>query len=73
MKAGSDILKFVAGVENDHFRTEHNSGAADQALLIWNRVRTELAGLPRLRKTDLPAWCVICEKYHVNPHQRKTV
>lgn len=65
-----ELLKLIAEVERDHFRTDCDSGAADQAMLVWNRVR-QFAGLHRITKLDLPSWCVICESYHVTPHKRK--
>jgi hypothetical protein len=64
------LLRFIADVEGRDFRTEHDTGANFNALYIWNHVR-RLAGLEPLKKTDLPAFCVTCEKYHHKPHQRK--
>lgn len=64
------LLKFIADVEGRDFRTEQDTGATMNAIYVWNHVR-RLAGLEPLRLQDLPAWCVTCIKYHVNPHQRK--
>ena len=59
-----ELLEFIRDVEASHFRTDHDTGAQEHALFIWNIVRQK-AGLPRLRKSDLPAWCETHGKYHV--------
>lgn len=55
---------FIKDVESKYFRTNTDTGANDNALFIWNRVRNHV-GLKNLVKTDLPAWCVTHKKYHV--------
>lgn len=62
------MIKFIHEVEQAHFRTEHDSGANLNAMMIWNIVRNK-AGLPPLAKKDLRAWCDRCSKYHVSPCQ----
>jgi hypothetical protein len=49
------LLDFIREVEDAHFRTECDTGANLNVLLIWNLVRKE-AGLPWLQKSDLPTW-----------------
>ena len=66
------LLEFIKSVEERDFRTESDTGANSNALYIWNHVR-RLAGLPDIEKSDLPAWCVKCRKYHQYPHERKPV
>lgn len=63
------LLIIIEEIEKDHFRTNEDTGANLNALLIWNIIRGK-AGLPRLRKDDLPAYCVTCGYYHQDPHQR---
>jgi hypothetical protein len=63
-----DLSRFISEVEASYFRSAYDTGANLNALLIWNLVR-ENAGLPRLKLTDLPAYCVTCNSYHVNPHK----
>lgn len=64
-----NLLKFIADVEDSHFRTTEDTGANPNALMIWGMVR-QFAGLKRLALEDLPQWCVTCRKYHVNPHKK---
>lgn len=64
------LLEFIKDQEERNFRTEHDTGANPNALFIWNMVR-RLAGLPDLKRTDLPAYCEICEEYHQYPHKRR--
>ena len=60
-------IEFIERVEKAHFRTEHDTGANHNALLIWNVVRKE-AGLPPISLQDLPAYCATHKMYHVfNP------
>lgn len=63
------LLEFIKDQENRNFRTNQDSGATWNALFIWNAVR-RLAGLPDLEMDHLPAYCVTCKEYHVNPHER---
>lgn len=48
-----DLLNFIEKTERAHLRTEHDTGANFNALLLWNQVR-EFAGLPKIRRHDLP-------------------
>lgn len=57
-------LEFIKNVEANHFRTEHDTGANQQALMIWNIVRQHF-GQPRLSFSDLPAWCLEHNRYHL--------
>lgn len=50
-----DILSIVRTVETDHFRTVHDTGAAPQAMTIWNSLRYGL-GLPYISNDDLASW-----------------
>lgn len=58
-----DLLEFIKQTESRFFRTDCDTGANPQVLMIWNQVRA-FAGLHRLKKTDLPTFCKICKKYH---------
>jgi hypothetical protein len=66
----SDVLRqFIADVEARDFRTNHDTGATENALCVWNKVRA-LAGMEWLKLSDLPQFCVTCKKYHacvINP------
>lgn len=55
---------FVKEVERHHFRTEHDTGANLNAMLVWNIVRKHV-GLPPLSKKDLPRYCVHHDTYHL--------
>ena len=55
---------FVKSVEDRYFRTVHDTGANDNAMFVWNRVREELCGLPVITLEDLPNYCKTCKKYH---------
>lgn len=63
-----EIMDFIAKVEAAHFRTDADTGANEQALVIWNQVR-RFAGLPKLNKADLPSYCHCCKHYHIRPSQ----
>jgi hypothetical protein len=56
-------LKFIESVEKAHFRTNEDTGANPNALLIWNLVRKN-CGLAPLSKDDLPAYCQTHKTYH---------
>lgn len=51
-----DLLQLIADVEKAHFRTQGDTGANSNALIIWNCVR-RYAGLPRLEREHLPDYC----------------
>jgi hypothetical protein len=55
-------LAVVARVEKSHFRTNHDTGANLNVLMIWNMVRKHF-GLPRLELDDLPKYCVKHDRY----------
>jgi hypothetical protein len=59
-----NIAAFIDSVEKRYFRTIEDTGANDNALFIWNRVREELAGLSKLTIDDLPAYCSTHMRYH---------
>jgi hypothetical protein len=63
MTTETDLQNFIAAIEAAHFRTDEDRGANTNALFIWNRVR-EFAGLPELKRVDLPAYCFKHETYH---------
>lgn len=65
-----DLLKFIQDMEDRHFSTDCDTGANHNAMFIWNQVR-EFAGLHRLKKTNLPSWCDLCQEYHINPCTRR--
>lgn len=48
----SDLTDFIEDIERRYFRTDSDTGAGDNALFIWNRVR-EHAGMKPLTKGDL--------------------
>jgi hypothetical protein len=66
-KSNEAFHDFIKDVESRHFRTVHDTGANDCAMLVWNIVR-DYAGLPRITRDDLPKWCENCRKYHKIPH-----
>lgn len=55
---------FIKDVESRHFRTNEDTGANLNALMIWNLVRKH-AGLPKLETDDLPAYCATHDTYHL--------
>lgn len=61
--ADTRLTDMIADVEKRHFRTEHDTGANPNVLMIWNIVR-EYAGLPLLERDDLPKGCTACKSYH---------
>lgn len=63
------VREFIEEFEKSHFRTVHDTGANYQTMFLWNMVRSR-AGMPRLKYTDLPAYCIECKEYHVRPHSR---
>jgi hypothetical protein len=52
---GSSLWNVLAEVEAAHFRTINDTGAADQARVVWNALRRRL-GLPEVGKYHLPQW-----------------
>ncbi len=66
MEPNPSLLSFIKSVEDNHFRTDTDTGANLNALFIWNRIR-EYAGLEPLRLEDLPSYCKVCDNYHVYP------
>lgn len=46
------LLDFIADVESRHFRTQYDTGANMNAMIIWNMVR-KFAGLEELTRDDL--------------------
>lgn len=64
------LKDIIAEIEASHFRTEHDSGAASNAMLVHNALRMK-AGLPYLTVDQLDGWCVKCAKYHNQPCERK--
>lgn len=55
---------FIKRVEASHFRTNEDTGANLNALLIWNMVRQHL-GMTQLTTKDLPSYCITHKTYHV--------
>lgn len=49
------LIDAIREVEKWDFRTEHDSGAHPNAMLLMNRLR-RMARLPSITKHDLPAW-----------------
>jgi len=47
------LLDAIKAVELSHFRTENDTGANPNALMIMNAFRRQ-ANLPRIYETDLP-------------------
>ncbi len=58
------LHQFISSIEKNHFRTDRDSGANPNALMIWNLLR-EYAGLARLEYKDLPSWCGLHKRYHI--------
>jgi len=50
-----DLKQAIEDVMNRHFRTEHDTGANSNALLVLNCFRVH-AGMERINVTDLPQW-----------------
>lgn len=46
------LLNFINDVESRHFRTQYDTGANMNAMIIWNMVR-KFAGLEELTRDDL--------------------
>lgn len=46
------LLAFIDDVERSMFRTDMDTGANTNALIVWNQLRM-YAGLPALSRTDL--------------------
>lgn len=66
------LIEFINKIEASHFRTQEDTGANLNAMLIWNQVR-KLAGLKRLQLDDLASYCSECDKYHPSgKHMRVT-
>jgi len=57
---------FVNKVQREHFRTDQDTGANPNALLIWNLVRKH-AGMSPITLDDLPTYCEMCSRYHYPP------
>lgn len=57
------LRELIDRVEAAHFRTDEDTGAVENVMLIWNIVRQE-AGLSRLRMAQLPTWCEGHKCYH---------
>lgn len=58
------ILELIETVEKAHFRTQEDTGANSNAILIWNCVR-RFAGLPEIFRSDLPGYCHTHDCYHI--------
>lgn len=53
-----------------HFRTDSDTGAAEQAMLVMNAFRS-CAGLEPMKISDLPRYCTTCFTYHkIGEHLR---
>ena len=63
------LREAIAELERSYFRTVHDTGANEHAMLLMNALRGK-AGLPRITLEDLPAWCEPCRNYHL-PDQHK--
>ncbi len=60
----SDLDKeFVQKIESQYFRTDKDTGAGLNTILVWNQVRRHV-GLEGITWEDLPAWCQTHKKYH---------
>ncbi len=70
LSPSKNFLEFIKYVETSYFRTNQDTGANENALFIWNRVR-QYAGLPQYEKSDLPAYCHKCQSWHPNPCQKE--
>lgn len=55
VKIDPDTYNALVAVENAHFRTNKDTGANPNALLVWNALRRQL-GLPWLSLDDLPKY-----------------
>ncbi len=64
----NELHDAIAHIESRFFRTEHDSGAGGNALMIWNALR-QPAGLDSVQ---LPEWCDNCREYH-NGHCKPLV
>ena len=57
------LYTIVTDIESSHFRTEHDTGANPNALLVWNWVR-RWVGLPYIDRNSLRKYCKACDTYH---------
>lgn len=64
-----ELLRIIEEVEKVHFRTNKDTGANLNALVVMNAFRRE-AGLPYIGLDDLPKWDEQEEKY-VQPEGSK--
>ena len=46
------LLEFIADVESRHFRTQYDTGANINTMIVWNMLR-KFAGLDELTRDDL--------------------
>lgn len=59
------LRKVINKVQSCHFRSEHDSGASPNAMLILNAFRRE-ANMPWFEvKKHLACWCERCDAYHI--------
>lgn len=58
------LIEIINEIEAAHFRTQHDTGAAPQAMLVMNCFR-KAAGLPPKTISDLPRWCESCKQYRL--------
>lgn len=49
------IVEVIKEVEVAHFRTIHDTGANQQAMIVMNSFRRAV-GLPFIHREDLPTW-----------------
>lgn len=62
-KKAETLNEFITRIESTQFRTDHDTGANEVGLFIWNLVRVH-AGLPRMEMEDLPRFCQCCKAFH---------
>lgn len=59
-----NFLEAMRAVEAEHFRTNSDTGAAGQAMVVWNELRQQL-GMPPLRRDDLPSYNQDAKRYEM--------
>lgn len=60
------LTEAIEEVRKIHFRTQSDTGAHPNAMIILNTFN-RLAGLPRIKHSELDDYCLECKKYHQQP------
>lgn len=69
LSAPDPLVEAIAEVERQHFRTQSDTGAAFQAMVVLNELRS-MAGLPMVSVKDLPTYSTEEGRYVMPPDSR---